>query len=137
MELMGIGSKLLNFAFTPIMDMSSASSTMVEQALDSDEIDKAKETAKFSALADIAMMRLFSLVAIIFPEQIMKLFVNEKAVMKIGITMIRILIPSFVLAGWAYRTRMCIYWFSTQYSIFTCKYNIHMVYSNTLPVPKH
>jgi len=47
------------------------------------------------------MFGLFSLLAIIFPEQIMKLFINEEAVVEIGITMIRILIPSLVLAGWA------------------------------------
>lgn len=98
---MGIGSKLLNFAFTPIMGMSSGSSTMVGQALGADEIDKAKETAKFSAFVDIVMMGLFSLVAMIFPEQIMKLFIYDEAVVEIGITMIRILIPSLILAGWA------------------------------------
>ena len=98
---LGIGSKLLGFAFTPIMGMSSGSSTMVGQALGADEIDKAKETARFSALADAVMMGIFSLVAILFPEEIMKLFINEKPVIEIGITMIRILIPSLILAGWA------------------------------------
>lgn len=98
---MGIGSKLLHFAFTPISGMSSGLSTMVGQALGADEIHKAKEVARFSALVDVVMMGIFSLIAIIFPEQIMKLFITEKEVVEIGITMIRILIPSLILAGWA------------------------------------
>lgn len=98
---LGIGSKLLNFAFTPIMGMSSGASTMVGQALGADEIDKAKETAKFSAVVDVAIMGTFALIAVLFPEQVMKLFIDDEPVVEIGITMIRILIPSLVLAGWA------------------------------------
>ena len=96
---MGIGSKLLGFAYTPISGISSGSSTMVGQALGADEIDKAKEIAKFSTIVDVAMMGLISLLAIVFPEQIMKLFISEQPVVEIGITMIRIVIPSLILAG--------------------------------------
>lgn len=97
----GIGSKLLGFAFTPITGISSGSSTMVGHALGANDMDKAKETARFAAFINALSMGLISLIALIFPEQIMKLFIQEKAVIEIGIPMVRMLIPSLILAGWA------------------------------------
>ncbi|MBZ2176015.1 MATE family efflux transporter [Schnuerera sp. xch1] len=98
---MGIGSKLFNFAFTPIIGISMGSSTIVGQALGADKIEKAKSTAKFAALVDVVMMGIVAIISIIIPEQIMKAFIDDPAVINIGIPMIRILIPSLTLAGFA------------------------------------
>jgi len=97
----GIGSKLMNFAFTPIFGISIGSSTMVGQALGSEQMDIAEESAKFSARVNIIVLFIFSIIAMSIPQGIMKLFTDVKSVIETGIPMIRIVIPSMILAGWA------------------------------------
>lgn len=97
----GIGSKLMNFAFTPIFGISIGSSTMVGQALGSEQVDIAEESAKFSARVNIIVLFIFSIIAMSIPQGIMKLFTDVKSVIETGIPMIRIVIPSMILAGWA------------------------------------
>lgn len=98
---MGIGSRLFSFAFMPILGIAMGTSTMVGQALGAEEIDKAIDTAKFSALVNVAMMALISLISILLPDKIMALFIKDFEVIRIGIPMVRILIPSLILAGWS------------------------------------
>jgi Na+-driven multidrug efflux pump len=62
-------------------------------------VEKAEETVKFSVKFNLIMMILVSVVAIIFPENIMKLFISDKNVIEIGILMIRIIIPSLIFGG--------------------------------------
>lgn len=98
---MGIGSKLLNFAFTPIFGISIGSSTVVGQALGAERIDIAEETAKLSAKINIIMLSLFAGMALLVPHWIMRLFTDVKSVIDTGIPMIRIIVPSMILTGWA------------------------------------
>lgn len=98
---MGIGSKLLGFAFTPISGISMGSSTIVGQALGAEQINIAEETAKLSAKINIVMLSMLSSIAMLFPDKIMSLFTDVKSVIETGIPMIRIVIPSMILAGWA------------------------------------
>ena len=98
---MGIGSKLLGFAFTPIMGISMGSSTIVGQALGAEQVDIAEETAKLSAKVSIMMLSIFSAIAVLIPNGIMKLFTDVRSVIETGIPMIRILIPSMILTGWS------------------------------------
>lgn len=98
---MGIGSKLLGFAFTPIMGISMGSSTIVGQALGAEQVDIAEETAKLSAKVSIMMLSIFSAIAVLIPNGIMKLFTDVRSVIETGIPMIRILIPSMIFTGWS------------------------------------
>lgn len=97
----GIGTKLFSFAFTPIMGIVMGASTIIGQNLGADNIDRAKETAKLSALINIALMGGLAIISQLFPRQIMTIFINDPNVIEIGIPMIRLLIPSLVLAGWS------------------------------------
>lgn len=97
----GIGNKLFSFAFTPISGMSFGSSTMVGQALGADEIEKARDTAKFASIINVAVIGTFALISFIIPGQIMDAFIDDAEVIKIGIPMIRILITSLILTGGA------------------------------------
>jgi putative MATE family efflux protein len=98
---MGIGSKLIHLAFTPISGVSISSSAMVGQALGSEQINIAEKTANISAKLNIIVLSIFSAIAILVPQWFMKLFTDEKLVIETGIPMIRVLIPSTILTGWS------------------------------------
>ena len=97
----GIGSRLFNFAFMPIMGIVMGASTIVGQALGSEKIDTAKDTAKFAALINVLIMGILSIISVFIPDKIMAIFIEDFEVIKIGVPMIRILIPSLILAGWS------------------------------------
>ena len=97
----GIGGRLFSFAFMPIMGIVMGSSTIIGQALGADDIDRARDTAKFAALVNVIMMGALTGVSLLFPAQIMRIFIKDPNVIKIGIPMIRLLIPSLILAGWS------------------------------------
>jgi putative MATE family efflux protein len=97
----GIGTRLFSFAFMPIMGIVMGASTIVGQSLGADDVDRAKDTARLAALVNVIMMGILSILSILFPAQIMKIFINDPNVIAIGIPMIRLLVPSLILAGWA------------------------------------
>src|SRR5690606_22527963 len=84
-----------------ISGISMGSSTIVGQALGAEQINIAEETAKLSAKINIVMLSMLSSIAMLFPDKIMSLFTDVKSVIETGIPMIRIVIPSMILAGWA------------------------------------
>ncbi len=97
----GIGTRLFNFAFMPIMGIVMGASTIVGQSLGADDVDRAKDTAKFAALVNVIMMGTLSILSILFPRGIMGIFIKDSNVIKIGVPMIRLLVPSLILAGLA------------------------------------
>lgn len=97
----GIGTRLFNFAFMPIVGIVMGASTIVGQALGAEDLERATDTAKFSAKVNIIMMSVVAIISLLFPDKIMKIFIDDLDVMKIGIPMVRILTPSLIFAGWA------------------------------------
>jgi putative MATE family efflux protein len=97
----GIGTRLFSFAFMPIMGIVMGASTIVGQSLGADDVDRAKDTARLAALVNVIMMGILSILSLLFPAQIMKIFIKDPNVVAIGIPMIRLLVPSLILAGWA------------------------------------
>lgn len=96
---MGIGGRLFNFAFMPIFGIVMGSSTIIGQCLGAEDIDRAKDTAKYAALVNFIMMSIVSIVAIIFPRQVMKIFIDDTNVIEVGKSMIQIMIPALALGG--------------------------------------
>lgn len=96
---MGIGGRLFNFAFMPIVGFLMGSSTIVGQALGAEDIDRAKDTAKFASLLNASIMGVFTILAIIFPEKIMKIFIDDINVIKVGKSMIQITTPALIIGG--------------------------------------
>lgn len=96
---MGIGGRLFNFAFMPIMGIVMGSSTIVGQCLGANDVKRAKDTAKFSALFNFVMMSILSIIAIIFPKQLMKIFIDDINVIEVGKSMIQIMIPALAFGG--------------------------------------
>ncbi len=77
------------------------SSAIIGQALGADDINRARDTAKFAALVNIAMMSALTIISLLFPAQMMRIFIKDPNVIEIGIPMIMLIVPSSILAGWS------------------------------------
>ncbi len=97
----GIGTRLLSFTFMPIAGIVMGASTIVGQALGAENINRAKDTAKFASTVNVVMMGIVSVISVLFPKQIMGVFIKDPNVIKIGIPMIRLVMSSLILAGLA------------------------------------
>ena len=97
----GIGTRLFSFAFMPIVGIVMGASTIVGQSLGAEDLERATDTAKFAAKVNVIMMSIISIISLLFPDKIMKIFIDDINVIAIGIPMVRILTPSLILAGWA------------------------------------
>ncbi|MFD3158456.1 MATE family efflux transporter [Haloimpatiens sp. FM7330] len=94
---MGIGGKLFNFAFMPLVGLSMGGSAIVGQCLGKKNIDRAKETSKKASLMGAITMLVVSGFAIAFSKYIMKIFTNDIEVISIGVPMIRISISGLIV----------------------------------------
>ena len=96
---MGIGNKLFGFAFMPLVGFAMGSSAIVGQCLGANDINRAKETAKQATLINVSLMVIVSLLALLFPSFIMKIFIDDPSVINVGVSMIRIITPALIGAG--------------------------------------
>lgn len=95
----GIGQKLLNFSFMPLVGFSVGASAIVGQCLGDKNTERAECTVKKAAFLGAFVMLFVSLAAFIFPKQILSAFIKDDSVIKIGIPMIRIIVPGLIFAG--------------------------------------
>lgn len=96
---MGIGGRLFEFTFMPLVGLAMAGSTIVGQCLGEENAERAKLTAKLAALYGAAIMGIVSLLIFVFPEPLLSLFINDAEVINIGVHMLRVVMPGFVFAG--------------------------------------
>ncbi len=96
---MGIGNRLFGFAFMPLLGLMFGGSTIVGQNLGAENVLRAEKTAYSAAVTGAGLMLLLSGTAMIFPRAIMSLFISDPEVISIGILMIRITAPGFILTG--------------------------------------
>lgn len=96
---MGIGGRLFEFAFMPLLGLAMAGSAIVGQCLGEENIERARLTAKLAAVYGASVMAVAATLVIIFPGQLLHLFINDPEVLAIGTVMLRITMPGFVFAG--------------------------------------
>jgi putative MATE family efflux protein len=95
----GIGNKLISFAYMPLVGFNMGSSAIVGQCLGAENVDRAKETAKYATYLNICIMAVIVVLAVIFPEPIIKTFIKDPKVISKGIPMIRIVTVSLIFAA--------------------------------------
>jgi len=86
----GIGMRLLGFAFMPLLGLLMGGSTIVGQNLGANKVDRAKKTAYTAAFVGALTMSFLLLFFLLFPGWIMGLFTSQQEVIEAGIPMIRI-----------------------------------------------
>lgn len=95
----GIGNRLLGFAFMPLVGFAMGSSAIIGQCLGANDIKRAKSTVKEAVIINVALMSIFTLAAIIFPKPILSFFINDDSVINSGASMLRIMTPGLIFAG--------------------------------------
>lgn len=95
----GIGGRLFEFAFMPLVGLAMACSTIVGQCLGEENTERAKLTAKLAAAYGAMIMTIAAVIIMIFPEHLMGLFTRDQGVIVIATTMLRVIMPGFVFAG--------------------------------------
>ncbi|WP_432665633.1 MATE family efflux transporter [Wukongibacter baidiensis] len=96
---MGIGNRLMGLIFMPLLGFSMGGSTIVGQNLGAQDVERADKTAKIAAKICVGIVSICSIFALAFPAQIMKIFVDDRNVIDIGIPMIRIIMPGMIALG--------------------------------------
>ena len=92
----GIGMRLFNVVFLPLLGLAMGGSAVAGQNLGANQINRTHRTALWTAFIGSIITGIIAAVTVIFPEQIIRLFVNNNQVVEIGKNMIYIIAPSFV-----------------------------------------
>lgn len=92
----GIGMKLFNLVFLPLLGLSMGGSAVTGQNLGANQIKRTQLTAIWASWLGIFITAIIASVAILFPEFILKIFIDQKEVLEIGRKMVYIISPSFI-----------------------------------------
>jgi putative MATE family efflux protein len=102
----GIGGQLFNYTFIFLIGLSTAISIMVGQSLGRGDVDGCDKIIKEGLKLAVFNMVLFSIPYLIFPEAIMRLFINEQLVINNGAQYLRIvyiglifIVPTIIYGG--------------------------------------
>ncbi len=98
---LGIGNRLGGLVFMPLFGLMSGGGTIVGQNLGAENIERAEKTAKAASLFGGLVVSLIMGMAIIFPHQVMKIFVDSVETIEAGVSMIRIMGSSFIIVSFA------------------------------------
>lgn len=96
---MGIGGRLFEFTFMPLVGLAMAGSAIVGQCLGEENTARARQTAVLAATYGASVMAVAATIVMIFPSQLLHLFIRDPEVIAIGIVMLRVTMPGFVFAG--------------------------------------
>ena len=91
-----IAIRIVVFALLPSWGLSNAASTMVGQNLGAKQPERAEKTVWITAYTNMVMLGLFGIFLIIFPEPLIRLFINDPEVVASGAISLRIISYGFV-----------------------------------------
>ena len=85
----GAVGKFNSFVFMPTMAMSASVSTMSAQNIGAGKLDRAVKACKFGILISVAISYTLFAVVQIFPENILSIFGNDRAMIEAGVLYLR------------------------------------------------
>ncbi|MFY9150802.1 MAG: MATE family efflux transporter, partial [Prolixibacteraceae bacterium] len=91
-----IAIRIVVFALLPSWGLSNAASTLVGQNLGAKQPDRAERTVWITAYTNMIMLSLLGIFMIIFPEPLIRLFINDPEVIANGAISLRIISYGFV-----------------------------------------
>ena len=92
----GIGMRLFNLVFLPLLGLAMGGSAVAGQNLGANQIERTHRTAISAVFLGIGLTGIIAAFTILFPEQIIRIFINQNEVIEIGQQMIHIIAPSFI-----------------------------------------
>lgn len=93
----GIVIRLVDLCFMPLMGLNMGGSSIVGQNLGAENLDRAKKTIHASARLGVGVMILISIGSFLYAEEMVSWFIKDLAVIEIGATIVKWLIPSMIL----------------------------------------
>lgn len=103
--MIGVGIRIISLIFMPILGIVMGSGTIAGQNLGAQRIDRSISTAWYSSLIGALITTFLVGAVLIFPKTILSLFLSDMTEVNGGVTMLRIALPSLVIAavslGWA------------------------------------
>ncbi|MGJ8454174.1 MATE family efflux transporter [Pseudothermotoga sp. U03pept] len=90
LAVIGVVSRLMGLAFIPLMGFSMGASAIVGQNLGAKKPERAEKTVLLAAIYGSLFVLVFVVLANLFPESVMSLFVHEKDVIREGVSAVRI-----------------------------------------------
>jgi putative MATE family efflux protein len=97
---LGIGNRIESIDYLVAFGCSTAVATLVGQNLGARNPDRASELTHKTILLVSAFTGIMTTVFLLFPESIMRIFVDDPAVLEAGKDYVRILALSQILMGW-------------------------------------
>ena len=99
----GVGAytKIEGFIFIPMMCLGMALTTFVSQNMGAGKVDRVREGVKIGLWIDVAIAVAFSLVYILFAEQMMNMFTDDPDVIQAGIITAKVSAPFYMLLAFS------------------------------------
>jgi len=98
---LGIGNRLGGLVFMPLFGLMQGGGTIVGQSLGAENVERAERTARAASLFGGGAVTLLMGLGMLFPEALLRLFVDAPETIAIGVPMTRILGSSFIVASFA------------------------------------
>ncbi len=88
----GIGNKVGSLVNIVNMALSTAGSTMIGQCIGAEKYDRVTKVLKVSLVINIAISAIMGTITVLFPHQVFGIFTNDKAVLKLAMTYIPVVL---------------------------------------------
>lgn len=98
----GAVGKFNSFGILPAIAMSAAISAMCAQNIGAGKIDRAVKTMKTGALLSFAMSVVVFAVSMLFPEQIIRIFADDPALVEVGVPYFRVFAFDYIIVSWMF-----------------------------------
>lgn len=95
-----IAIRIIIFSLLPSWGMSNAAATLVGQNLGAGKPDRAEKSVWITALFNMAVLMLIGVLFYIFATELVMLFTNEQAVIKIGAQCLRVICFGYLFYSW-------------------------------------
>jgi putative efflux protein, MATE family len=92
----GVASRIDSIAAMPAMAMMISVSAITAQNIGAGKKDRIREILRCGILANTPVLLVISLLCFVFPDQIMRIFVKNDSVIRIGVEYLRIVGPGYI-----------------------------------------
>ncbi|NLL62289.1 MAG: MATE family efflux transporter [Candidatus Atribacteria bacterium] len=96
LAIFGVGMKLFNLVFLPLLGLAMGGSAIAGQNLGANNIERTHKTAIYASYLGIIITGIIASLAMLFPETIIRIFMDQKEAIEIGEKMIYIISPSSI-----------------------------------------
>lgn len=95
----GIGTRLFGFAYVPIYGSFMAGSTVIAQLLGAEKPELCRQAARIAAKMSFIGISILCFFAFLFPQGLMRVFIDDPNIIQMGVPMIRLLVPALLMGA--------------------------------------